>query len=155
MGRREHRPGDFLPAIAFLAFLLLIAHSAAAGPGPPVSVDVGVVVASNEGSTIDPELSSIRNQLQSMFTYSSYRMVDRLKRTLSEGETGDFGLPGNRSMKVTPVPAKGDKVRLAVQIMEGERNLLTTTLGLSRGGMVLVGGPSYQSGVLILIISAE
>jgi len=39
--------------------------------------------------------------------------------------------------------------------MEGERNLLTTTLGLSRGGMVIVGGPSYQKGVLILIISAE
>ena len=58
-------------------------------------------------------------------------------------------------MRVTPVPAKGKKVRLAVQIMEGSRNLLTTTLGLTRGGMVLVGGPSYQKGVMILIISAE
>ena len=104
---------------------------------------------------MDPELSSIRNQLQSMFNYSSYRMIDRLKRTLSVNETGEFGLPGGRSMRVTPVPAKGNKVRLAVQIMEGERNLLTTTLGLSRGGMVIVGGPSYRKGVLILIISAE
>jgi len=82
-------------------------------------------------------------------------MVDRLRRTLSVGETGDFGLPGNRSMRATPVPAKGNKVRLAVQIMEGDRNLLSTTIGLTRGGMVLVGGPSYQEGVLILIISAE
>ena len=39
--------------------------------------------------------------------------------------------------------------------MEGQRNLLTTTLGLSRGGMVLVGGPAYQNGVMILIISAD
>ena len=104
---------------------------------------------------MDPALASIRNQLQSMFNYSSYRMVDRLKRTLSVGETGDFGLPCDRSMRVTPVPAKGNKVRLAVQVMEGGRNLLTTTLGLSRGGMVIVGGPPYQKGVLILIISAE
>lgn len=116
---------------------------------------MGVVVASNEGTTTDPALASIRNQLHSMFTYSSYRMLDRRKRTLQVGETGDFPLPGNRSMRVTPVPAKGNKVRLAVQIMEGERNLLTTTLGLSRGGMVLVGGPSHQKGVLILILSAE
>jgi hypothetical protein len=154
MGRRDRRPGACLPAVAFLA-LLLIAHAVAAAPDAPVAVDVGVVVASNEGNTIDPALTSIRNQLHSMFNYTSYQLVDRLKRTLSVGETGDFALPGNRSMRVTPVPAKGNKVRLAVQLMEAERNLLTTTLGLTRGGMVLVGGPPYQKGVLILIISAE
>src|SRR3989304_1149963 len=107
------------------------------------------------GTTMDPAPSSIRNQLQSMFNYSSYRMVDRLKRSLSVGETGEFVLPGNRSMRVTPAPAKGDKVRLAVQVMEGERNLVSTTLGLSRGGMGILGGPSYPKGVLILLISAE
>ena len=154
MGRRDQRPGGCLPAIAFFA-LLLFAHTAVAAPDARVAVDVGVVVASHEGTTMDPALSSIRNQLQSMFNYSSYRMVDRLKRSLSVGETGEFVLPGNRSMRVTPAPAKGDKVRLAVQVMEGERNLVSTTLGLSRGGMVILGGPSYQKGVLILIISAE
>jgi hypothetical protein len=154
MGRPDPHPGRCLPAIAFIG-LLLFAQIAAASPDAPVAVDVGVVVASQEGPTMDPALASIRNQLQSMFNYSSYRMVDRLKRTLSVGETGEFGLPGDRSMRVTPVPAKGNKVRLAVRITEGGRNMLTTTLGLSRGGMVIVGGPPYQKGVLILIISAE
>jgi len=46
-------------------------------------------------------------------------------------------------------------VRLNVQIAEGSKSLLATTLGLSRGGMVLVGGPSHQAGVLIFILSAE
>ena len=154
MGRPDPHPGRCLPAIAFIG-LLVVAQIAVASPDAPVAVDVGVVVASHEGPTMDPALASIRNQLQSMFNYSSYRMVDRLKRTLSVGETGDFGLPGDRSMRVTPVPAKGNKVRLAVQIMEGDRNLVSTTLGMSRGGMVIVGGPSYRKGVLILIISAE
>jgi hypothetical protein len=154
MGRPDPKPGGRLPAIACIA-LLLLAHPVPASSDAPVTVDLGVVLASSEGTTMDPELSSIRSQLQSMFTYSSYRMVDRMKRTLNVGETGDFGLPGNRSMRVTPVPSEGTKVRLAVQIMEGNSNLLTTTLGLKRGGMVLVGGPSYQKGVLILIISAE
>ncbi len=154
MGRPDPHPGRCLPAIACIA-LLLLARITAASPDAPVAIDVGVVVASHEGSTTDPALSSIRNQLQSMFNYSSYRMVDRLRRTLPVGETGEFDLPGARSMRITPVPAKGNKVRLAVQIMEAERNLLTTTLGLSRGGMVIVGGPSYRKGVLILIISAE
>ena len=154
MRRRDPRPGRLFPATVLLAVLLAV-PVASASPDSPVGIDIGVVLASNEGKSMDPALSSLKDTLSSMFNYSSYRMVDRLKRTLAVGETGEFSLPGNRSMRVTPVPAKGDKVRLAVQILEGSRNLLTTTLGLTRGGMVLVGGPPYQRGVLILIISAQ
>lgn len=121
----------------------------------PVTVDIGVVMASNQGTSVDPALSSLRAKLQAMFNYSSYKMLERKNRTLAVGETGEFDLPGGRSMRVTPIPAPENKARLALQIMEGGRNLLTTTLGMSRGGMVLVGGPPYQSGVMILIISAE
>jgi len=154
MTRPERRPGILLPGIALLAVVLAVLASEAA-PAGPVSVDIGVAVASNQGTSIDPALSALRVKLQSMFSYSSYKMLDRAKRNLAEGETGDFTLPGGRSMKVTPVAAPPNKVRLAVQIMEGERNLLTTTLGMSRGGMVLIGGPPYRSGVMILLISAE
>jgi hypothetical protein len=58
-------------------------------------------------------------------------------------------------MRVTPVSAPENKARLAIQIMDAGRNLLTTTVGMSRGGMVLVGGPPYPPGVMILLISAE
>jgi hypothetical protein len=121
----------------------------------PVAIEIGVVVASGRGTSIDPSLSSLRPKLQSMFNYSSYKLLDRMNRTLAVGETGEFSLPGDRMMRITPVPAAGNKVRLAAQIMEGGKNLLTTTLGLSRGGMVLVGGPPHDGGVLILLISAQ
>ncbi len=154
MASRDRKPGTF-PRIVSLLAVLLLAAGAAASPEPPVSVDLGIAVASNEGSQIDPQLANLRAKLKAMFDYTSYRMLDRQKRTLAVGETGDFALPGGRSMRVTPVPSARNKVRLAVQLMEGQRNLLTTTLGLSRGGLVLVGGPSYQNGVMILIISAN
>jgi hypothetical protein len=154
MTKADRRPGPFLPAIFFLAVVFGAGAAAAAAPGS-VAVDIGVVAASNEGTSIDPALSALRTKLQSMFTYSSYKMLDRMKRTLAVGEAGDFALPGGRSMRVTPVPAPDKKVRLAVQITEGGRSLLTTTLGLTRGGMVLVGGLPNPSGVMILMISAE
>ncbi|GAB4362857.1 MAG: hypothetical protein Kow00128_03040 [Deltaproteobacteria bacterium] len=155
------RSPDRLPGLrARLVLLLLLlaafpAGSVGAPGGGAVTVDLGVVLASQEGTTMDPALSSIQSKLRSMFTYSSYRMLDRQRRDLSVGQTGEFPLPGNRSMRVTPSPPRGKKIRLAVEIREGGRNLLSTTLGLSRGGMVLVGGPSHQNGVLILILSAE
>ena len=154
MARRNPRARPVAPAFAFLLLLLLL-PAVPSGAANAVSVDVGAVYASNEGTSIDPALGTIRGKLQSMFNYTSYRMLDRKRRSLAVGETGEFELPGRRSMRATPLPAQGNKVRLSIQISDGQKNLLTTTLGLNRGGMVLVGGPSYQSGVLILIISAE
>ena len=144
-------PGIRAPLLLLLLLLAAVPSEAA----NTVSVDVGSVYASNEGTSIDPALGTIRGKLQSMFNYTSYSMLDRKRRTLSVGETGEFELPGRRTMRATLLPAEGDKVRLSIRISEGPKNLLTTTLGLRRGGMVLVGGPSHKAGVLILIISAE
>ena len=155
MPSRNPSVRPFPAALAFLILLLMPGGSGSALAADTVSVEIGSVYASNEGSSMDPVLGNIRGKLQSMFNYTSYRLLDRKRRSLAVGETGEFELPGRRTMRVTPVPAQGAKVRLSVQITEGAKNLLTTTLGLSRGGMVLVGGPSHQAGVLILIISAE
>ena len=142
------------PGLFFLLLLLLF-NAVPSVAADTVAVDVTAVYASNDGTSIDPALGTIRGKLRSMFNYTSYRKLDRKRRTLSVGETGEFELPGRRTMRATSLPAQGDKVRLSVQITEGPKNLLTTTLGLRRGGMVLVGGPSHQAGVLILLISAE
>jgi len=104
---------------------------------------------------MDPALGNIRGKLQSMFNYTSYKMLDRQRRSLAVGQAGDYAFPDRYTMRVTPLSAEGKKVRLNVQVTEGPKNLLTTTVGLSRGGMVLVGGPPHQAGVLIFLISAE
>ena len=154
MQRPDPRGRAGAPVLSFLLLLLLLA-AVPSEAADPITVDVGSVYASNEGTSIDPALGTIREKLQSMFNYTSYRMLDRKRRSLSVGEAGEFELPGRRTMRATPLPSRGDKVRLSIQLSDGPRKLLSTTLGLRRGGMVLVGGPPHQSGVLILIISAE
>jgi hypothetical protein len=141
-----------------LCLLILVAipfPDRALAAGSSVSIGVDVAHASHEGVSIDPALSKLKSKLQSMFNYSSYKMLDRQKRTIGVGETGEIPLPGNRILKATPASLDGNKIKLDVQIVEGGKNKLTTSLGLNKGGMVLVGGPAYQNGVLILIISAE
>jgi len=154
MPRLEPRGRAGAPVLSLLLLFLLFG-GAPSEAADTVSVDVGAVYASNEGTSIDPALGTIRAKLHSMFNYTSYRMLDRKRRSLSVGEAGEFELPDRRAMRATLLPSRGDKVRLLVQIFDGQRKLLTTTLGLRRGGMVLVGGPSHKAGVLILIISAE
>jgi hypothetical protein len=151
----SRRPDLRAVATLFALAALLCGAARTSSAADTVTVDVGAVYASNEGSSIDPALRHIRGKLRSMFNYTSYKMVDRKSRTLAVGEAGDFDLPGARSMRVSPLPSPGNKVRLSIRIEEAGKNLLTTNLGLPRGGMVLVGGPSYEAGVLILIIAAQ
>lgn len=154
MARRSLPRRRAAPVLPFLVLLLLVA-AVPSEAADTITVDVGSVYASNEGTTVDPALGNIRGKLQAMFNYTSFRMLERKRRSLAVGETGEFDLPGGRSMRVAPLPAQGNKVRLSLQIFDGRKKLLATTLGLRRGGMLLVGGPSHQTGVLIFVISAE
>jgi len=143
---------------AFAVIVLLLVLGVPAGPclsAETFTIDVGVVHASNSGNEIDPSLVHIRGKLGHMFDYSSYKLLERKRQKLSEGERKEFELPGERAMRIKLISVEGKKVRLYVRIEEKGKKLLGTTLGLSRGGMVLVGGPVYESGVLIFLISAE
>lgn len=150
------RGPDIRRLVALLAFAaMLCAAAGLSAAAETVTIDVGAIYASNEGSSIDPALSQIRGKIRAMFNYTSYKMLDRKRHTLGVGESGDYALPGQRNMRVKVLSSEGRKVRLSIRLEEAGRNLLTTTLGLPRNGMVLVGGPSYESGVLILVIAAE
>lgn len=141
-----------LPAALAVLFFLVPALGQSADL---VSVEIGVVRASNASKDIDPALAEFKSKLQSMFSYSEYRMLDRKKKTLGIGESGFFDIPGDRLVRVTPSPHSSGKVRLSVQILDGDKSLLTTTLVMNPKSLVLVGGPPWQDGVIILFIIAE
>jgi len=122
MARRklQGRPG----AAARTLFLLLLLPLLAAVPSEAantVSVEVGAVYASNEGKSMDTALGTIRGKLQSMFNYTSYRMLDRKRRSLAVGEAGEFELPGRRTMRATPLSAEGNKIRLPSRSPTGRK----------------------------------
>lgn len=149
---RGRRRGIVLAVV----LLALVGNLSAAFAAEKMTLEVGVVLASNEGNTVDKALSGLKSKLQSMFNYTSYNMLDRQRASLAVGETRDFGLPGERQMRATVASIEGNKVRLDIQITDASRKILVDTkVGLNRGGMFLVGGPAYQNGKLILILSAE
>ena len=145
-------------AAALAALLLLLPLGGAWNvclAAESVSLDVASVYASNAGTSIDPALSKLQGKLASMFQYSSYKLLDRKHRRLTEGDREEIELPDKRSMRIRLLSLDDRKVRLYVQIREKDKKLLGTTLGLPRGGMVMVGGPPHEAGVLIFIISAD
>lgn len=135
------------------AALLALAGGAAAGDG--VAVTIGSVLATDAGREFDPRLVSMKPQFDSLFRYSSYRLMKQERRTIRWGGGESFDIPGGRYLVVAPKELRDSKVTMDVMLLEGGRPLVDTTVALRNHGMLLLGGPKQQEGVLIIAIGAR
>lgn len=125
------------------------------GSEAAVEVRVGAVIASNSGKEFDRRLASLHQQFDSLFPYSSYRLVMEEKRRIAWGGKAGFDIPGGRYVMVVPREFKNDRVSMKVTVIEGARSIIDTTLSLPDHGTFLLGGPRHANGVLIVAIGAD
>jgi hypothetical protein len=122
--------------------------------GSAVELRIAAVVASNSGQNFDQRLASFRRQFDSLFQYSSYRLLREERRRVEWRREAEFQLPHGRYLVVIPRGYKDGRVSLNLMLMQGSRPLLNTVLALRNRGTFLVGGPHHGDGVLIIAIGA-
>jgi hypothetical protein len=142
------------PALVVLLLLAVIAVSAPARSQSPVSLTVQVIHASNAGTSVDPALAKIRAQLGSM-KYSNYTLLETRPFGTALGAKHAMPLPGGRTLDLYPFGLSGGSLELLVTITDGSKRLLDTTFRLSNNGTILVGGPAYGDGVMLVAISGS
>ena len=155
MRRALRRDGG---ALAAVALVLAVATVAGAGPARAdgVTVTVGSVLATDGGTPeFDTRLIAMKPQFDSLFRYSSYRLVKEDTRALDWGQGASFEIPGGRYLVVTPKELRDSKIAMSVMLLEGGRPLVDTSVALRNHGVLLLGGPKQQEGVLIISIGAE
>ncbi len=151
------RPNLTLLAVVTVMFT---AHGHALAGSTPVrgrriSVHVDSVVASDTDEGVDKRLASMGQRLHSLFNYSTYRLVSHKDTQTEIGNLVSFDLPGGRILHVQPREVVGDMISMELVLFQGERPLMTTDLKLRNHGMLIVGGPRYEQGMLIISIGAE
>jgi hypothetical protein len=142
-----------LAAVLVVAALLALAPRAHGEDG--VAVTIGSVLATDVGDGFDSRLVAMKPQFDSLFRYSSYRLMKQERRAIRWGRGESFDIPGGRYLVVTPKELRDSKVSMDVMLLEGGRPLIDTTVALRNHGMLLLGGPKQQEGVLIIAIGAE
>ena len=118
-------------------------------------VSVDTILASRQGAGVDPQLRPHVGELQSMFTYTSYRLLGSETLVLREGQTGTVSLPGSRKLKITPHRIGGSRADIALQMMKKKRTVFQSQIRLLNRGSLFVGGPKYKNGNLIFKISGD
>ncbi len=117
-------------------------------------VVISVIVASNEGSDIDLDNDEYRDQLIELFSYASYKQEDQVLLELSEGESNAVSLPGGYDMSLTLQNAGDKNVTVRAVIKKGDVSYVDSVLSILKPGVVFMGGPQVNGGVLILVLEA-
>ena len=101
--------------------LLLVALLTLYGYGNPDSllakntcrISVDTILAARNDTVVDPQLKRHIGELQSMFNYTSYRLLSSESLNLSLGQSGMVSLPGDRRLKITPQKIRGSRADIA------------------------------------------
>lgn len=140
--------------LLFSLWLLLVGGAEAAEKAPQgVQLNIGTILASNEGEDFDPRLSKMKNQLE-VIKYRSYRLLKEESQKVPWNGNAVFEMPGGRALAVMPQEYRNNRLSLKVRLQEGEKPLLDTTVRIRNRGNFLLGGPAHEGGVLIISISA-
>ena len=122
---------------------------------PKIGFRVDSVVASDTNEGIDPQLTPMAPRLHSLFSYSTYHLINHQEQQTPMGTLILFNLPGGRILHVQPRGMDGDMIAMELILFQGEQPLMTTDLKMRNHGLLMVGGPRYEQGELILTIGAD
>lgn len=116
-------------------------------------ITVITVQAANNESFIDPRLYDLSKELQSVFRYSSYRLLSQSTMQLTVGQTGSASLPGHRNLNITFIKIEGNRAQLKLEISKDGQRVFETVIQLLNGGTITVGGPQHEGGFLLFNIT--
>jgi hypothetical protein len=134
------------------------AHAQSAGPvmrHRVILLRVDEVVAADTGLGIDRRLLPMGLRLESLFRYTTYRLVSRQISRTECGRTAAFTLPGGWIVHVEPNSVRDNMIAMELMLFQGARPMMTTDVRLRNHGTLIIGGPHYRQGMLIIPIGAD
>lgn len=135
------------------------AKPAAAPAGQDVAIDkvqvqLMVVQAREAEPSVDPRLKSIEKHL-SVLRYNNFTVLQTDRTSLQVGKSASFAVVDGRKVNVTLLGADEARARVRVEMFKDGNKLLDTTVAINRGGTMMVAGPRYGDGILILPLTAS
>jgi hypothetical protein len=120
-----------------------------------VTVYIDSVMAADTNEGTDPRLAPMGQKLRGLFGFSTYSLIGHNEGQTSCGKMIAFTLPGGKILHVQPRAIDGDMIAMEIVLFDGTRPMMTTDLKLKNNGTLIVGGPRYEQGMMIISIGAS
>jgi hypothetical protein len=124
---------------------------------PPIQIQVISVTASNSSLGMDPELKKIpmTRLLPSLFAYTSYHMdSSKTQRTVC-GRLLTFSLPAGHLLHIAPLRIDGERLNMQIELFDGNRPRLGMQALMENHATLILGGPHYPLGMIIVMVNAD
>jgi hypothetical protein len=114
---------------------------------------VKVIQASTQSRAVDPALKQIVPELESVFRYTGYTLVQEQTLSLALGQPGRILLPDQRTLVLTPTGSQGRRIQYEIQILHKGASMFQTRILLKNNGSMTIGGPQSGPGILLFHIT--
>ncbi|MFC1532059.1 hypothetical protein ACFL7M_01655 [Thermodesulfobacteriota bacterium] len=138
--------------LLFLILLSILTSASQSRSEDIIRIDVRTILASQEKGSIDPRLKDLTKELQSVFRYSSYRLLRQDRLNFNQKKSGKVSLPDNRVMNIISKGVSRNRVTLELEIYKTNSQIFQTVIHLRNNSSITIGGPKYEGGNLLFII---
>ncbi|MGH7333310.1 MAG: sigma-70 family RNA polymerase sigma factor [Candidatus Rokuibacteriota bacterium] len=94
-------------------------------------------------------------KLRQLLRYRQYHPLQQMLGNVPMGTTHRATLAGDRQLELTPEGMRERAVQLRVRLVRGNLTEVTTNIAATPGTAVVIGGPRYSDGVLIILLWAN
>lgn len=138
-----------------LAALLLLTGATAFADEPKVEVNSEVVLASNEGNTIDPpQLAQLKGELDKAGAkFTSLKRISHEKVTVQKGKPAAVKLPDGRAAQLSLREIKDGVATIDVSVPQPSGAPLTATYTPSKKGSLTLPAGQFGNGTLVIRLS--
>ena len=137
------------------AFVLVLAPLWVSTALGQVQTRLRIIEASNVGSSIDPALRDVHDELGSLFNFTSYKLIRDESLSLTPNRPSEINAHEGVSLEITLTKQQKKKAVYQIRILRKGSEILDTKVRLSPGKTALIGGPKHGQGTIILAISAR
>ena len=120
-----------------------------------VITHVKVIQASTQSRSIDPALRRIVPELESVFRYTGYTLLQDKTLSLAFQQQGRIALPDRRTLVLTPTSSQGQRIQYDIQILNRKEAVFQTRVLLKNNRSMTIGGPRSDHGVLLFHITGS
>lgn len=149
------RPGSLTFLIIAITTLGAPGFSYAQASPRQVYVYIDSVMAADTNEGTDPRLGGMDKKLRGLFGFSTYSLIGHNEGQTDCGKMIAFTLPGGKILHVQPRAIDGDMIAMEIVLFDGTRPMMTTDLKLKNNGTLIIGGPRYEQGMMLISIGAS
>jgi len=120
-----------------------------------VRVQATVIVASREGNEFDLENDMYRDQLIELFSYTSYHQKETRALFLERTKRSSMELPEGYELMLTLQNEETERISVQALVRKERKSYVDTVLAINKPGVVFLGGPPSEEGVLIVVLETD